>query len=148
MVNEWKKRWNSHKGHEIFIWYLLGYLLEKNNRGKLSKNTGKLGIFDNTLQFQLQSPVQLKTLGQLKEQFSQKLRLSPQSLLRGPMLLQLLLIAQYLLPILQLRMKIVVTLVIVLNGKISIQNPWINGLMIQQIHGKTHLLNSNNNNQE
>ena len=24
---------------------------EKNNRGKLSKNTGKLGIFDNTLKF-------------------------------------------------------------------------------------------------
>ena len=28
---------------------LFGLPTEKNNRGKLSKNTGKLGIFDNTL---------------------------------------------------------------------------------------------------
>ena len=47
MVNEWKKRWNSHKGHETVIWYLLGYLLGKiieENWAKIQQNWAYLII--------------------------------------------------------------------------------------------------------
>ena len=37
MVNEWKKRWNSHKGHETVILYFLGYLLKKMIEGNWAK---------------------------------------------------------------------------------------------------------------
>ena len=49
MVNEWKKRWNSHKGHETDIWYFLGYLQRKMIEENWARNTGKLHIFHNYL---------------------------------------------------------------------------------------------------
>ena len=47
MVNEWKKRWNSHKGHETVIWYFVGYLHSKiieENWAKIQENWAYLII--------------------------------------------------------------------------------------------------------